>query len=466
MKRILFLLICLTGLFIFQSQLQAQETQSNVIDEVIWVVGDDAIFLSDVENARLSAQMQGDKIEGDPYCTIPEQIAIQKLFLHQAKLDSVDISDSQVSGDVERQVNYAISQLGSKEKVEEYLNKSLNAYREELRTRTKERYAVMKVQQGLVENLKVTPSDVRAFYNRIPKDSLPYISTSVEVEIITAEPKVSLQEIDDIKNKLRDFTDQITSGKMQFSTLARMYSDDKASAQRGGELGFQGKGTLTPEFAIVAFDLNDPKRISRIVETEYGYHIIQLIEKRGDRINVRHILLRPHVTAEEITAAKLKLDSVRNDIVAGKFAFEEGAFYISSDKDTRNNKGLMVNNPDPNSMNSGERAGTSRFEMSELPPEIAKVVDTMTVSGISKPFTMISSKTGKEVAVIVKLKSRVDGHKASLSDDFQTLKAMVESEKRNQIINDWIAKKQKETYIRINENWKNCDFEKDGWIQK
>jgi len=466
MKRILFLLICLTGLFLFQSQLQAQETQSNVIDEVIWVVGDDAIFLSDVENARLSAQMQGEKIEGDPYCTIPEQIATQKLFLHQAKLDSVDISDSQVSGDVERQVNYAISQLGSKEKVEEYLNKSLNAYREELRARTKERYAVMKVQQGLFENLKVTPSDVRAFYNRIPKDSLPYISTSVEVEIITAEPKVSLQEIDDIKNKLRDFTDQITSGKMQFSTLARMYSDDKASAQRGGELGFQGKGTLTPEFAVVAFDLNDPKRVSRIVETEYGYHIIQLIEKRGDRINVRHILLRPHVTAEEITAAKLKLDSVRNDIVAGKFAFEEGAFYISSDKDTRNNKGLMVNNPDPNSMSSGERAGTSRFEMSELPPEIAKVVDTMTVSEISKPFTMISSKTGKEIAVIIKLKSRIDGHKASLSDDFQTLKAMVEAEKRNQIINDWIAKKQKETYIRVYGNWKNCDFEKDGWIQK
>jgi len=466
MKRILFLLICLTGSLLFQSQLQAQETQSNVIDEVIWVVGDDAIFLSDVENARLSAQMQGDKIEGDPYCTIPEQIAIQKLFLHQAKLDSVDVSDSQVSGDVERQVNYAISQLGSQEKVEEYLNKSLNAYREELRSRTKERYAVMKVQQGLVENLKVTPSDVRSFYNRIPKDSLPYISTSVEVEIITAEPKVSLQEIDDIKNRLRDFTEQVTSGKMQFSTLARMYSDDKGSAQRGGELGFQGKGTLTPEFAVVAFDLNDPKRVSRIVETEYGYHIIQLIEKRGDRINVRHILLRPHVTKEEVAAATLRLDSVRNDIVAGKFSFEEGAYYISSDKDTRNNKGLMVNNPDPNSMNSGERAGTSRFEMSELPPDIAKVVDTMKVNGISKPFTMISSKTGKEIAIIVKLKSRVDGHKASLSDDFQTLKAMVEAEKRNQIINDWVAKKQKETYIRINENWKNCDFEKDGWIQK
>jgi len=465
MKRFLFLLICLSGL-LFQARLQAQETQTNVIDEVIWVVGDDAIFLSDVENARLQMQIQGQRPQGDPYCTIPEQIAIQKLFLHQAKLDSVEIPDSQVSGEVERRVNYAISQLGSQEKLEEYLNKSLNAYREELRNNLKEQYAVMQVQRGLVGKLKTTPSDVRNFYNRIPQDSLPYIPTTVEVEIITAEPKVSLQEIDDIKNRLRDYTEQVTSGKAQFASLARRYSDDKETAPRGGEMYFKGKGELVPEFAAVAFDLNDPKKVSRIIETEYGYHIIQLIEKRGDRINVRQILLRPYVTREEVTAAVQRLDSVRNDIVSGKFAFEEGAFYISSDKDTRNNKGLMVNNPDQNSMSSGERTGTSRFEMSELPPEVAKVVDTMKVSGISLPFTMINTKTSKQIVAIVKLKSRVEGHKASLSEDFQSLKAMVENEKQNEIINDWIAKKQKETYIRVNENWKNCDFEKDGWLQK
>ena len=464
MKRFFFLLICLSG-FLFQTRLQAQSSEKNVIDEVIWVVGDDAIFLSDVENMRLSMQVQGEKIEGDPYCTIPEQLAIQKLFLHQAKLDSVEVTDSQVSNDVERQVNYVISQLGSQEKVEEYLNKSLNAYREEVRTRLKERYAVQQVQMGLVKNLKITPSDVRTFYNRIPQDSLPYMATTVEVEIISAEPQVSLQEIDDIKSRLRDFTEQVTSGKMQFSSLARIYSDDKGSAARGGELGFQGKGTLTPEFAAVAFDLNDPKRVSRIVETEYGYHIIQLIEKRGDRINVRHILLRPHVTDEEVNTAIQKLDSIRNDIVAGKYSFEEGAFYISSDKDTRNNKGLMVNNPDQNSMSSGERAGTSRFDMSELPPEIGKVVNTMQVGDISKPFSMINSK-GRQIVAIVRLKSKVEGHKASLSEDFQALKSMVEAEKREEIINDWIAKKQKETYIRINDNWKTCDFEKDGWLQK
>jgi len=465
MKHFIFLMISLCG-FIFQAQIQAQESRSNVIDEVIWVVGDDAIFLSDVENMRLDMQMRGQRVQGDPYCTIPEQLAVQKLFLHQARLDSVEINDSEVSGAVERQLNYVISQLGSPDKVEEYYNKTLNAIREEWRNTAKDQEMIRKVQQDLVKNVKTTPSEVRTFYKRIPEDSLPYIPTTVEVEIITIEPQVALEEIDNIKSRLREYTEQITSGEKQFSTLARLYSDDKESAVRGGELGFTGKTNLVPEFAAVAFDLNDPKRVSRIVETEYGYHIIQLIEKRGDRINVRHILLRPHVTKEEVAAATLTLDSIRNNIVAGKYTFEEGATYMSYDKETRNNKGLLVNTPNVINPNQNERSGTSRFEMSELPAEIAKVVNTMAVNEISKPFSMINTKSSKEVVVIVKLKSRVEGHKASLSDDFQALKSMVEDEKREDIINTWIAKKQKETYIRINENWKNCDFEKDGWLQK
>ena len=461
MKRFFFLLICLSG-FLLQTRLQAQ---SNVIDEVIWVIGDDAIFLSDVENMRLSMQMQDERPQGDPYCTIPEQLAIQKLFLHQAKLDSIEVNDSEVFNFVERQINYYISRLGSQEKLEEYFNKPINAIREESRNVAKEQETVRRMQQKLIGDIKITPSDVRSFYKRIPEDSLPYISTTVEVEIVTMEPKVSLEEIDDIKNRLRDYTEQVTSGKMQFSTLARLYSDDKESANRGGELGFLGKGMLMPEFAVAAFDLNDPKRVSRIVETEYGYHIIQLIEKRGDRINVRHILLRPHVTKEEIAAATQKLDSVRNDIVDGKFSFEEAATYLSSDKDTRNNKGIMVNTLNSNMSSQTARTGTSRFEMSELPPEIAKMVNTMQVGDISKPFSMINSKQ-KDIVAIVKLKSRTEGHKASLSEDFQALKSMVEDEKREEILNEWIAKKQKETYIRINDNWKNCDFERDGWLQK
>ena len=462
MKRFLFLLICLAG-FLSQAGLQAQ---SNVIDEVVWVVGDDAIFLSDVENMRMMYQNEGQRLPGDPYCFIPEQLAIQKLYLHQAKLDSVEVTDSEIYPLVERYIRYYLDNAGgSQEKFEEYYNKSINAVREEIRNREKENETIRRVQRGLAEKIKISPSDVRTFFKRIPQDSLPFIPTTVEVQIITIEPQVSLDEIDYIKNQLREFTEQINSGQMQFSTLARIYSDEKESARIGGQLGLTGRAQLVPEFAIAAFDLNDTKRVSRIVETEYGFHIIQLIEKRGDRIDVRHILRRPLVSKEAIEAAIQRLDSVRTEIVDGKrFTFEDATYY-SSDKDTRNNRGLMVNNPGPSDPDT-PRSGTSRFEMSELPPEIAKTINTMQVGEVSKPFSMINKKTSREIVAIVKLKSRIDGHKASYTEDFQALKSIVEEEKRAEVLSKWIAKKQKETYIRINDNWKNCDFIYDGWIQK
>jgi peptidyl-prolyl cis-trans isomerase SurA len=453
-RQILFFIIGLTA---FSGFAQAQD---NVVDEVIWLVGDDAILRSDVENMRLQMQMERQHIDGDPYCVIPEQMAIQKLYLHQAKLDSIEATDSEVFQRVESSINYQINLAGSKEKLEEYIGKSINAIREERRQMMREQLMVMTMQQKLVGNVKVTPSEVRSFYNRIPQDSLPFIPTTVEVEIITMEPKISLDETDDIKRRLREYTEQVTSGQREFSTLARLYSEDKGSAMRGGELGFVGKATLVPEFATVAFELNDPKKVSRIVETEYGYHIIQLIEKRGDRINVRHILLKPKVTKEELEEANQRLDSIRTDIVNSKFTFEEAAIYISHDKDTRNNKGLMVNQG--NQMET-ERTGTARFEMEELPAEIGKIVYGMQVGDISQSFTMINSKQ-KEVVAIVKLKSRIEGHKASLTEDYQALKVMVEQEKRDQILDKWLAKKQQDTYIRINDNWKNCDFQTKGWV--
>lgn len=446
---------------LFSSSIFAQYEDSNVIDEVIWMVGDEAILRSDVENLRLQMQFEGQRLNGDPYCMIPEQIAIQKLYLHQAKLDSIEVSDSQVLQEVDARLNYAITQVGSPEKVEEYFGKSINKVREEWKQNLKEQYTVRMMQNDLVKNVKVTPSDVRTFYNAIPQDSLPFIPTTVEVEIITQEPIVSIEEIDDIKRRLREYTEQVHSGQMQFSSLARLWSEDKASALRGGELGFMGKGTLLPEFAVVAFDLNDPSRVSRIVETEDGFHIIQLIEKRGDRINVRHILLRPKVSQEELKEAVLRLDTMRNDILSEKYTFEEVATYMSYDKNTRNNKGLMVNSDEEK---YSERTGTSRFEMSELPAEIARAVNSLEVGEISKPFTMINSKQ-REVAAFVRLKSRIPGHRASLTEDFQALKSMTESKKREEALDKWIAKKQEETFIRIKDEWKNCEFQRDGWIR-
>ena len=428
--------------------------QNNIIDEVVWVVGDEAILKSQVEEQYRSMQYDGQKIDGDPYCVIPEQIAIQKLFMHQAKLDSITVSDAQVFQEVERKLNYFIANIGSKEKVEEYFNKPMSELREEMAEMVREQGIVQEMQRQLVKDIKITPSEVRRFFSGLPSDSIPYIPTQVEVQIITINPKIPQQEIDNIKARLREYSERVTKGETEFSTLAILYSEDPGSARMGGELGFMGRAQLVPEYADVAFNLNDPKKVSKIVETEFGYHIIQLIEKRGDRINTRHILLKPKVSEKELNNSIVRLDSLRNDITSGKFKFEEAAQFLSQDKNTRNNQGLMVNSEN----------GTTKFQMSELPQEIAKVVNTMNAGDISQPFIMMDQKKGKEVAVLVKLRSRVEGHKANMSDDYQALKAIVEQNRREDLIENWIRKKQIETYIRIKDGWRNCDFKYDGWI--
>jgi len=434
--------------------------QENVIDEIVWVVGDDAVLRSEVEAQRLEMQVSGQRINGDPYCVIPEQMAIQKLFLNQAKIDSIDVSENQVIQEADRWVNYVINQLGSKEKMEEYFNKKMSQLKEERKDQIREQQIVEQMKRHLIGEIKLTPADVRKYYNQLSQDSLPMIPTTVEVQIITVEPKVSFEEIDAIKARLRDFTEQVTKGEKEFSTLALLYSEDPESSKRGGELGFLGKNYLLPEFANVAFNLTDPKRVSNIVETEYGFHIIQLIEKRGDRINCRHILLRPEVSESEMNEAMVKMDSLYTDLSDAKFTFEEAATFVSYDKDTRNNKGLMVN-----ANFEGDNHGTPRFEMQELPQEIGKVVFNMQVGEISKPFKMITNKQ-KEVVAIVKLRARTESHRANLSDDYQALKTIVEAKKREELLNDWIAKKQKTTYVRIGEGWRNCDFQFPGWVKE
>ncbi len=429
--------------------------QDNVIDEVVWVVGDEAILKSEVENERIRAQMSGRSFDGDPYCVIPEELALQKLFLHQASIDSIEVTEAQVSEQVEAQLSHYIAQVGSKEKLEEYMNKTYIQIREEMRSVIRDMLTVQEMQRTLMGNVKVTPAEVRRYFKNLSADSIPYVPTQVEVQIITLEPKIPNEEIERVKGRLREFTERINSGETSFSTLARLYSEDKGSALRGGELGFMGKGQLVAEYANVAFNLTDPTKISKIVESEYGFHIIQLIEKRGDRVNSRHILLKPQVSDNELMAGINRLDSIANDIRNNKFTFEDAAYHISSDKDTRMNKGLM-----PNSNN-----GTSKFEMQELPQEIARVVDKMNVNEVSAPFILINSK-GKEVCAIVKLKSRVKGHKATLTDDFQSIKNMVLEKKRADKLEKWIVEKQKNTYVRINENWRNCDFKYSGWLKK
>lgn len=444
---VLFALLMLTGSVMYG--------QDHVIDEVVWVVGDEAILKSDVEEARMNAQYEGRKFEGDPYCVIPEELAIQKLYLHQAVLDSIEVSESEVLQRVEMMTNQYIQMIGSKEKMEEYFNKTATQIREAMRENVKNGLTVQKMQQKLIGDIKITPAEVRRYFKDLPQDSIPYIPTQVEVQIITSQPKIPLDEIEDVKRRLREYTDRVNKGEMDFSTLALLYSEDKGSAMRGGEIGFKGRGELVPEYANVAFNLQDPKKVSKIVESEFGFHIIQLIEKRGDRINTRHILLKPKVNEKDLTSARARLDSIADDIRKNKFSFDEAASIISHDKDTRNNHGLM---PNP-------QTNTSKFEMQQLPQEIAKVVDGMNVGEISKAFTMVNEKDGKEVCAIVKLKSRINGHKATITDDYQNLKEIVMDKRREEMLEKWIVEKQKHTYVRINDNWKNCAFKYPGWIK-
>ncbi|MDR2681036.1 MAG: peptidylprolyl isomerase [Tannerella sp.] len=435
--------------------------QKNVIDEVIWVVGDEAILRSDVENQRIFMQNEGTRFEGDPYCFIPEQIAVQKLFLSQAKVDSVYADESNVIRYVDRWVNMATNQFGSKEKLEEYWGgKKLSQIKEEQKRIVRDQQVVEEMKKKLVGDIKLTPSDVRKYFSQLSQDSLPMIPSTVEVEIITMEPKIPIEDIDAIKARLREYTEQINRGEKTFSTLASIYSEDMASAMRGGETGYMSKIQMAPEYANAAFSLSDPTKVSNVVETEYGFHIIQLIEKRGDRLNSRHILLRPKVSEQEMKKAIDRLDTLYIDIQAAKLTFEEAATYFSADKETKNNKGLMVNQ-DMESRNYS----TSKFELQELPQGMGVVVDKMEVGEISKPFRM-KNHSDKDVVAIVRLKSRVKAHQANVSDDYQALKTLVEDRKREEILNEWIVSKQKTMFIRIADGWRECDFKYPGWIKE
>jgi peptidyl-prolyl cis-trans isomerase SurA len=434
----------------------AKVPESSIVDEVIWVVGDEPILKSDVEAMRLQSDLEGVKWSRDPDCAIPEQLAVQKLFLHQAAIDSIEVSESDVASGIDQQVNYWIQQIGSREKLEEYRGQSITQIRQQMHDDYKNHLLIQKMQQEITKNIKVTPADVRAYFKNMPEDSIPYVQTEVEVEIITRNPKIPQTEINRVKDQLREFTDRVTKGETTFATLARLYSEDPGTARQGGELDYTGRGMLDPAFANVAFNLTDPKKISKIVETEFGYHIIQLIDKRGDKIKVRHILLKPQVSQEAMAKAEAQLDSISNDIRANKFSFADAASFLSDDKNTKNNHGLMYNS------NSYER--TSRFKMKDLPTEVARQVENMKVGEVSNAFEMVNDK-GKKVCAIIRLKNRTDGHKATISGDFQVMKAVVENKEREKVIHDWVVNKIKKTYVRMDDRYKNCDFEYEGWIK-
>ena len=440
-KRFLVILFSLISLV----SLSKAQTDSigTIVDEVIWVVGDEAILKSDVEAMRIQGQQEGMHWNGDPE-------------------------------GVEQYLENMINVIGSREKLEEYHKKNISQIRADLRESYRERQMVQGMQQKLVKDLTVTPAEVRRYFKDLPQDSIPFVPTEVEVQIITQQPRIEQEEINRVKEELRDYTNRINKGDATFQTLARLYSEDPGTARRGGELDYTGRGMLDPAFANVAFGLTDPKKVSKIVESEFGFHIIQLIDKRGDKIKVRHILRKPVVSDDAVQKALLRLDTVATSIRQGevpemlkvfinpekpieKFTFEDAVSVFSDDKDTRNNNGLMFN-----VTQEGQR--TSRFKLADLPAEVAKVVDTLQIGNVSRPFQMINER-GKTVCAIVKLKNRTEGHKATITEDFQVMKNLVLAKRREEVIHDWVVKRIKSTYVRINERYRNCNFEYEGWVR-
>lgn len=434
----------------------AYARDNNIVEEVAWVVGDEPIWRSQIEEAYDQYKYENASIQGNPYCFIPERLAVEKLYLHQADIDTIEIQESLVASQVESRINYFTANLGTREKVEQYFRKSLPDIRAELIENMRNSSRIRQVQENLTSNLKITPSDVRKYFDDLPEDSVPYVPTQVEVQIITINPVIPREEIEDVKARLREYADQVNNGEREFSTLAILYSEDQGSAVRGGEIGYLGRANLDPAYAAVAFNLSDPKRVSKIVESQYGYHIIQLIDKRGDRVNTRHILLRPKVSDQALTDAIGRMDSLRTDMVDNKkFTFEEAARYISSDKDTRNNNGIMVN----------EMTGNARFEMKQLPQEVSRKVADMQPGDISEPFIMKDPRKNNDIIAMVKLTARIPGHKANIADDYQTIKSMYENAQKAKILKDWLDKKIASTYVRIEDGWRDCEFEHQGWLK-
>ncbi len=436
------------------------KAQNNVVDEVVWMVGDEPILRSDVEYQKMRMLSEGARPEGNPDCYISEQLAVQMLFLNQAKIDSITVDESSVNRYVESDIQGMIAQIGSKEKLEEYFGKNLVQIREERRRMVRNNEIVRSMQQKIASNLTVSPSEIRSFFNNLSTDSIPFVPTQVEVQKIARMPHISLSEMDRIKERLRTFSSDINSGKSSFSTLARLYSQDNRTASQGGEYGFVPKTSLEAEFARIVFELNDPNKVSQVIKTEEGYHIVQLIEKRGDLINFRHILLRPEVANEALEQEILKLDSLGTQLTKAEISFEKAVEDYTQDEKTKNNGGLLINENYQSSL-----SGSSLFSMEDLPQDISRQVATLRIGEISRPFIMINDKGNKEV-VLIKLKNKIEAHRANLQLDFQAIKALALENKRSKVLDEWIRTQQKKTFIEVKDKYKNCDFRYPGWIHE
>ena len=449
-------------LVLLSVQLFAQK-QSQVIDKVVAVVGKNIILQSDIENQYMQYRLQGGVQGGyqPMHCDILESMLFQKLMLNQAEMDSITVTDDQVDAKMMQDIGYYIAQFGSQEKMESVFGKTLPEIKEELRPMVRDRMLQEQVQNNIIQNVVVTPSEVKAFYMDMPQDSLPMVNAEYEIAQIVKRPPVSIDEKLEVKDRLYQIRKRILSGESSFSTMAILYSEDPGSAKKGGELGFVGKGEFAPAFETVAFNLRDGE-ISEVVETEFGFHIIQLIERRDDMVNCRHILLSAKVPVEALEKAQNELDSVAALVRNGEMTFDEACKKFSDD-DSKNNGGYVTN-----AATGGNRLSIADLkELEQYYPEYGNldfIISRLGENEISDPLPMTTNEK-KDAFRLVMVKKKVEAHKANLTDDYNLIQGWALEMKKQQARENWIREKANKAYIRIDENFADCEFNFD-WIQK
>jgi len=450
------LIILLLGIITLINPIKIySQTQPTVIDEIIAIVGRNPILLSDIENEYLNARQQGTVVEGDLKCFVFENILISNLLLNQAVLDSIEVMELNVDAELERRIGIFIGNFGTIERLEEYFSRPIQEIKSELREIIRDELMIDGMKAKIIQDVKITPSEVQKFFRDIPKDKKPYVPTKIELGQIVKYPKVSEAEILRVKELLRTYRQRIVDGEMDFSTMAILYSEDPGSNNKGGRYDDVDKNVLQPEFAAAALKLK-PDGLSNLVKTDNGYHIIKLHDRKGDRISFSHILLSPRIENSEIVAVKNELDSIADLIRNKEYTFEDAAREFSENEYTRENGGYFINFED----------GSTLLDLSQIDADINYVIKDMNVGEISQSFGMDESLESRRSYKIVWLKSKSKPHIANLKEDYKLIQDSTLTIKRDEVMDNWIREKIKTTYVKIDDSYKNCDFRFDAWIRK
>jgi peptidyl-prolyl cis-trans isomerase SurA len=443
-------ILFLAGIFFFQNI----SAQDKTVDQVVAVVGGNIILKSDVEEMYKMRVAEGYFTEGDMKCEILEDLLIEKLLIAEAELDTlITVSPSQINQQMDGQIQFYITRLGSEKAVEDYFKKTIAVIKSEMQDAIRNNLLSQQMKNKIVQDVTITPSEVRFNYRNLNPEEIPVIPAQYEYAQITIKPVIEIEEDNRVKAQLRELKERIENGA-NFATLAIMYSEEPGADRSGGELPFMGRGELDPAFAAAAFNLR-PDRVSNVVESEYGYHIIQLMSKQGEKIKTRHILMRPKVSIEAREQAISRLDSLANILRKNEISFSDAAMMFSTDKNSRNNGGIAVN---PNTM-------SSKFTVEELGSNESKILTKMNINEISNSFETIDEESQQTVYKIVKLINKTEQHKANLQEDYQQLANMNLIKKKEEVLSKWVSDRQAQTYIRIDNTYSNCNFRFGKWIK-